>query len=336
MNKKLNIKQIAELAGVSTATVSRVLNQDSNVSDETKEKVQHIIDQTGYIPNMLGRQLIEGKTFLIGLISLTVSGDAIPDLLKGVEEVVEKSNYSIVSGTTYGVIEKELALLQTLYQKQVDGILIHTNKLLPEHIELIKKMHIPIVCLFEDATQYNIPSIILEDEKFTYEATQFIINQGHAELGYIGGPIENVSTSLHRKEGFLKALSDNKIGIMESSIKHGDWTIESGYQAMNQLLEGDKPTAIVVANEGMAIGAINAVFNSGLSVPEDISIIAADDTELAKAARPRLTAIHIPYYEMGIKAAQMLLEYINNKRLSINKVSMNYELIERNSTRTIG
>lgn len=332
----MNIKEVAKLAGVSISTVSRVINHPNLVNEETKSRVQNIIKKTGFIPNSLAKELQQNKTNTIGVIlstsdlsqsSLSHTIDAITDVLKG-------ASYNIMLANSRFHIDEELASFHTFKEKRVDGILYFAASITEAHYLLLKNYHIPIVMIGQKSELLDLPYVVHDDFHASKKATQYLIDKGHRSIGYIGLPQFDEATGCEREKGYLTALQLNKIPIDSNLIVQGNFTLESGYQAMAKLLDQAKalPTAVFAATDIMAIGAIRCLKDHNLSVPQDMSIIGFDDIPISSYLETPLTTIRSDSYAVGTRAANLLMDLIDKEKpLGTKKFVAAYDLIERAS-----
>lgn len=331
---KLTINDIAKKAGVSKATVSRILNESKPVSEEIREKVMKIIKETGYNPNSVARSLVFKKTHLIGIVIPEISNPYFSQLVRGIEDEANAKGYNIIICNADHDFDKENRSLQILKSKQVDGIIFLTSHLLKEHDLFFKQNLIPTVIIGTNSEKFNIPFVDIDNFSAAYEVVKYLISLGHRRIGLIRGTITYQNVSFFRFEGYKKALEDYGVYFDENLIKVGHYKFESGYRAMEELLKQDcKPTAVFAMNDEMAIGAMNCTIDQGLRVPEDISVIGFDDIPMASMVRPMVTTVHQPIYEMGVEAAKMLIEHLKNPNKSINNVILPHHIIERQSTK---
>ncbi|MGL5544269.1 MAG: LacI family DNA-binding transcriptional regulator [Cetobacterium sp.] len=322
MKKDINIIEVAKLAGVSTATVSRVFNKNGSVKESTKNKIEKIIRETGYQPNILARELANKKTNIIGIIAHSISGDAVPNSINAINSYFGERGYVTMLATTNANHDREREYIDLFRKKKVEGIILFTNRLV-EEVELsIKNSQIPFTVLFQESKVCD--SVVLSDEEFGFEITQKVLEKNHINLSFIGGP-ENSVNSTKRKNGFLNALA--KKSIEPKGIYYGDFTIESSYNLCKKIIgEKNLPTAFVVANDGMAIGIINCLIDSGIKVPEDISVVGMDNTQLAMAARPKLTTVSYSYEELGKVGAELVYNKIMNLNKKNKKIKIDFKI----------
>jgi len=336
MVRGLTMKDIAERAGVSVATVSRVLNNSKPVSEELRDKVLKVVKETGYKPNALARSLIKQRTGTIGVIIPDLDNETFADLIKGIELILDENDYVLVVTNTMGQVEKELEMFHLFEEKRVDGIIFSGVSLTEEHKEFFSNFEIPTVVVGQQFKELNFPSVTIDNFQAAFDMTQYLIDLGHKKIAMIRGPMYDQQAGKERVLGYKTALRENNLEIKDDYINQGDFTIESGYQAMVEIFENeDKPTAVFAASDKMAIGALNYCLDKGLKVPEDISIAGFDDMELATAIRPELTTIHQDQVQKGIKTAELLLEMMEKEKKEVYNIQLPYSLIKRQSTSKI-
>ncbi len=333
MDQDLTMKDIAEKAGVSIATVSRVLNNTKPVSSELRKKVLDIVQKTGYKPNALARSLIKQRTGTIGVIIPDMDNETFADLIKGIELITDKNDYVILVTNTRGEVKKELEMFNLFEEKRLDGIIFSGVALTEKHIEFFDKYEIPTVVVGQTFNKLDFPSVTIDNFQAAFDVTQYLINLGHKNIGMIRGPLYDMQAGKERLMGYKTALRENEYPVNKKYITQGDFTISSGYEAMGEIWRNElKPTAIFSASDKMAIGALNYCLDHGLDVPEDISIAGFDNMELATAVRPALTTIHQDQVEKGIKTAEILLDLIKKEEEESYNIQLPYTLIERDST----
>ncbi|MEB5482275.1 LacI family DNA-binding transcriptional regulator [Shouchella clausii] len=331
MRKDINITEVAKEAGVSIATVSRVINNPEKVKPSTREKIEKIIEETGYRPNILARELAEKRTRLVGIIAHSIIGEGIPNSIYGISEQLEARNFNIMIACTNGDFESEKKNFHIFQSKRVEGILFFTRTFKKEHEELISRLPFPVIVLLQETEKEKIPYVAFDNFQFAKEATEKLIAFGHQHVAFIGGPKDSTN-SQERLRGFLNALETKGLPIGKKQIYNGDYSIESGYEITKQLMMKNKDvTAIVAVNDGMAIGAINCLIANNIRVPDQVSVLGLDDTTLAKASRPALTGVHYSYKELGKKGAMMLLRQIEEQTYRFEKEIIPYEIKIRGS-----
>lgn len=323
----ISIKDVAKHAGVSVATVSRVLNAKGYVSEDTRKKVEQSIRVLNYKPNEVARSLFNKQSKTIGLIVPDITNPYFPELARAVEDTASKLGYTVILCNSDGKIKKEQHYLDVLMQKYVDGIIVSSNTL---NHEQIKSLNIPVVSLDREISK-DIPTIVVENNKGARLATQYLRDKGCNRIAHIRGPLSIVNAN-ERCEGY-KAIVSNEPWFSENYIVNGNFDMDSAIAKTIELLQQHPEIdGIFAANDTMAIGAIKAVHKIGKKTPEDIAIIGFDGISLSKATTPELTTIVQPIYEMGEKAAEMLIQFIEGKPVEHPFLRLDIELIERESS----
>ncbi|OCA85893.1 LacI family transcriptional regulator [Bacillus sp. FJAT-27225] len=330
------IKDVAKMANVSIATVSRILNGQPGYSAKTKQKVLQVIEELGYQPNAVARGLINKKTHTIGVLFPSLWGSLVTDWLRGIEKAASDEGSSVIVCHTESNGEKTMKYLQLLGEKRVDGIIFTSEVLLEEYYQIIKKMNVPLVLLSTKSDAFPVPYVKVDDFQAAYSATVYLIEKGHRKIGMISGNSKDIIAGKPRIRGFIKALKDNHIPFAENDIvKTGGFGFDEGKSGMRDMLN-QKPdvTAIFAASDEIAIGAISTASFLGKRVPEDISIIGYDNINLATMSVPPLTTIHQPFIEMGELAGKMLLDMMETDQVPESKV-IEHTIIERKSVKEL-
>lgn len=333
----MNIKEVARRAGVSIATVSRVINSTTPVSEGVKKRVEDIINETGYRPNSLAKELQNHKTNTIGVIisvavldinSLGSTINAITDVLKG-------KGYSIMLANSRFDANEELDYFKVFQEKRVDGILYFAVNFTEEHYNLLKKYPIPIVMIGQENKYLDFPCILHDNFHASKHVTEYLIQMGHKKISYIGLPEFDAAAGNERRKGFETAMQLNNLEINQDYISAGDFSIESGYAAMKVIMNRSvvKPSAVFAATDFMALGAMHYLTEIGKKVPEDISIVGFDDVDVAAYLNPPLTTIHSDNQAAGRQAATLLLQILEKDGADIRKFVANYELKIRDSVK---
>lgn len=304
------IKDVARRAGVSTATVSRVLNGVEVVSDDTRSRVEQAIAELGYRYNALARSLKKKSSGLIGHVIPSIAGPVSPILARAVEDEAGKEGYNVILCNSYDSPEKERANIDILLERRVDGI-IFSSPMLPEHLRMVRDRGVPLIIIERRVEISGFPFVDPNNREGAYEAVKYLIGLGHRRIGLILG-LWNAILVEQRKQGYEDAMRDAGIPIDTDLIADGAYTRESGFKAMQKLLQmASRPTAVFACNDAMAIGAMQAATRAGLKVPGDISFMGFDDT-YAELAIPRLSTVHQPLYEIGALASKMLVAHIQD------------------------
>jgi LacI family transcriptional regulator len=332
MKTSITIKDVARKAGVSISTVSRVINDSKPVTDEIKQRVLDVIKETGYVPNPLARSLVTKKSQLIGVIVPEVSDSFVSEIVNGIEEIAKMYNYDILLCNTYSDKEQELKSINLLRAKQVEGIVMMSWLIDEEHINFINKCQIPATYISKTARGFDVYSVSISNTKATYDMTKYLIGKGHKKIGYIMTSKDTTVMEKERYVGYEKAMNEANLKIYEELVKSGDTEVEGGYKGMNEILKSEIiPDAVFVTGDEAAIGAMNAIFDAGYRVPEDISVAGFNDVKLASIYRPKLTTVHQPLYDMGAVAIRMVIKMINGEQLDDKKVELPYRIVERES-----
>ena len=332
MKGNITIKDVAKRAGVSISTVSRVINDSKPVTDEVKQRVLDVIKETGYIPNPLARSLVTKKSQLIGVIVPEVSDSFVNEILNGIEEIAKMYDYEILLANTYSDKEQELKSINLLRAKQVEGIVMISWKVEKEHVDYMQRLGIPASYISKTAREYDIHTVSTSNIDATYDMTKYLLDKGHEKIAFIMTSEDDTVLERERLTGYEKALNERNIPIDKGLIRAGLTTYEAGYKRMKEMLdEGIVPHAAFVTGDEAAIGAINAICDSGYRVPEDISVAGFNDVKIAKMYRPKLTTVHQPLYDMGAVAIRMVIKMINNELLEEKKIELPYSIEERDS-----
>lgn len=333
---------IAELAGVAPMTVSRVINENGYVSKAMREKVQRAVKELNYHPNGLARSLKSQRTQVIGILLPDITNPFSAQLVSGIQEILQMRGYASFICTSERSTEREQAGLSALFDHRVDGVVVATRET-PTGNEWLSKLverSLPMVLVGREFTHPQVDRVTADHEKGGYEATKYLISTGHRRLGFLGVSLAN-GKGLRRFQGYLTALRNHKLAVDEALIVGpetisgpGYSTQNDGYQGMKRLLSLNKPpTAVFARNDFTAIGAMCALHDAGLSVPDDVSIVGFDNVPLAAYTSPPLTTVDQPTVEQGRQAASLLLERIESNRLRERKeIKLNCHLIIRQST----
>ncbi|WP_028558806.1 LacI family DNA-binding transcriptional regulator [Paenibacillus pinihumi] len=327
------IKDVAKRAGVSVTTVSRVLNDEKYVKDDLKARVRRAIDELGYTPSHIARSLVRKKTNLLGVIVPDITSSFYSTILSNIEKTASLNGYNLIVCNIIEDIDKEYKYLQVFKEMRVEGIIIMHEKLNDEIRELIGKLDIPIIFSSVKPVDQSFISVIIDDYHAAYDATQYLIQLGHERIGFIGGDMRDMTSGQNRYVGYTQAFQDSGLEIEEEYIFFGDYKPQSGYNVMKEMLKCEpRPSAVFAVSDDMAVGAMNCIHDHGLSVPEDISVIGFDGSQLTDLVRPRLTSMEQPIDEMGKVTVDTLLDLISDEPKGAQEdVILKHKLVERNS-----
>ncbi|EGQ8389186.1 TPA: substrate-binding domain-containing protein [Vibrio cholerae] len=331
------MKDIARLAGVSTSTVSHVINKSRFVSDEIAERVNNAAQQLNYAPSALARSLKMNRTKTIGMLVTTSTNPFFGEVVKGVERSCYHQGYNLILCNTEGDNQRMKASINTLLQKRVDGLLLMCSTLEGERLDVFDRYpDIPIVVMDWGPILFASDKIQDNSLQGGYMAAKHLIECGHKEIGCITGPLIRHQAQM-RYEGYKRALAEAGIAINPDWIVESDFECEGGYQAFEKLYQcGKLPSALFVSNDMMAMGVIQAASQRGLRVPDDLSLIGYDDVHIAKFMTPALTTIHQPKYRLGKAAVDTLLYRLENPDTTAQVVQLEPTLVVRNSVRKLG
>ncbi|SFM95120.1 transcriptional regulator, LacI family [Izhakiella capsodis] len=327
------IKDVAKQAGVSTTTVSHVINKTRFVAEETREAVWHAIRALHYSPSAVARSLKVNHTRTIGLLATATEAPYFAEIIQAVENRCFARGYTLILGNAHNELQKQQAYLAMMAQKRVDGLLVMCSEYPNDLIKMLEEhRHIPMVVMDWGASRGDFTDTV-QDNAFNggYMVGRYLIERGHRDIGAIPGQMER-NTGGGRHAGFLKALQEANISLRDEWVVQGDFEPESGYHAMQQILSRkQRPTAVFCGGDVMAMGAICAADEMGLRVPQDISVIGYDNVRNARYFTPALTTVHQPKERLGETALDMLLDRILNKREEPQTIEVHPHLIERRS-----
>ncbi|WP_243299307.1 LacI family DNA-binding transcriptional regulator [Bacillus litorisediminis] len=332
--KGKTIKDVASYAGVSISTVSRVLNGYQNVNPEVKALVLEAVEAVGYTPNALARGLRSQSTKTIGLIVNNILNPIYSVLSHAIENTARKYGYHVFLCNSGANPEYELEYLESLYEKKVDGIIIAPTGRNKEKMEAFVNYGIPIVQVDRRIEGIETDSILTNNEQGAYDLVTHMLNQGYSSIGLIVG-IQSVTTGMDRMTGYYNALSDKGLTPQTEHIKVGHFDEETGYKAMNELLDlPNPPRAIFAGNNLMAMGGIKAIHERGLRIPDDIAFGMFDDPDWAQLHNPAITAVRQHTQQIGVEAAEQLIYRLKHPedRSGPRHRVIDSELVIRNST----
>ncbi|WP_040214114.1 LacI family DNA-binding transcriptional regulator [Clostridium polynesiense] len=327
-----SIKDVAKEAGVSIATVSRVLNDIDVVNEETKKKVQDAIQKLGYRPNIVARSLKTQRTKTIGILIPDISSQFYPEIVRGAEDVSNIYDYNVILCNSDLDEEKEKEYLRVLKEKMVDGVLYMSSSLKPEITDLIRELDLKTVLIESSDEEGIFPSVTIDNVKAGYDAANYIIKKGNKDIAYIGASKDSSNAWAQRYKGFEKAMKENNLEINEDMVYFGDLRTETGYKGIRKILKkASSIDAVICASDEVAMGAINTLREHQLSVPQDVDVIGFNNIYSAQVYYPNLTTVAQPMYDMGSIAMRMLIKLINQKTIEQGHYVLDHEIIERDS-----
>jgi len=307
------IRDVAKLAGVAPITVSRVINDTSYVSQETRKRVEAAIKVLGYVPNMLGPSLRFKQTMTLAMIITDITNPFWTTVTRGVEDVAQANGYSTILCNTDESVEKQKQYVQMLLRRRIDGILLVPASSSADPIRLIQHQGIPVVVLDRMIPDLDIDIVRADSQKGAYQLTQHLLSLGHRQITMLAGP-QTVSTAVDRVNGFCQAMDEAGLEVRNTQILWGNFTQESGYEmAQEALTATPRPTALFAANNFVAIGAMRASRDNSYRIPEDVALVSVDDIPPSFTVEPFLTVATQPAREMGKQAAGLLLDRIQGE-----------------------
>ncbi len=329
----MGIREIAHKAGVSISTVSRILNDSKPVSPELRKRVERVVQEEGFVPNDAARTMVIKKTRTAGLVIPKVSYQYHQEIVRHVEDVLETAGYRLIVVGVKDEPATELSYVRLLKQKRVDGIILMHESTDPSVEEFLKNDTTPLVLASIHNPGTPHPVVGIDDRQATYDGTAYLIRHGHTRIGYISGPGPMISAQ--RLAGYQAALRDHKLPFVETYTQDGAFTLAGGKAAARALLErAPQLTALFVVSDEMAIGAIRAAHELGRSVPENLSILGLDGINLGAYVVPSLTTVAQPMQQIGVRAAEILLQRMNSPEEAVESETLPHTIIERESCRT--
>ena len=331
----ITIKDIAKIVNVSHTTVSRALNDSPLIKQETKDKIKKIAETYNYIPNYSAKSLVLSKSYNIGLFFSTLkkgtTANFFYDVITGVNNVIKDQYTLSVKGID---VYQDFHLINKRY---FDGIILMSQSTNDDNfINHVINQGLPLVVLNRHIEANNIIRILSDDKSGAYKITSHLVENGHQKIAIIEGK-ESFKTNQQRKEGFMEALSNHQISFNPALSVKGNYDLSSGYSAMKKLLNlKDKFTAVFCFNDDMAVGAMKAIAEKNLRIPEDISIVGFDDSGYAPFLNPALTTVKRPIGKISIDGAKKLLDIIQNNKISQSQeYHVKTELVIRDSVQKI-
>ncbi|MFQ7473213.1 MAG: LacI family DNA-binding transcriptional regulator [Anaerovoracaceae bacterium] len=310
----MNIKEVAEKAGVSITTVSRVLNNPDMVSEITKKKILSVMDELNYTPNWFARNLQNTRTNVIGMLIPDTLDPSNMNITKGVEKIARQKNNNIILCNTEYDYNTEKDYIKTLTERKIDGLILTSTTINKEDIQKLKAQKIPFVLIgkTESASKENM--VHTNYDTATEEAVEYLIGMGRKNIAIILSEYPETENN-EKLSGFKNALKKHKLKLDTKKIIVSENTIEGGYVATSKLLEGNEiPDAVFICTDTMAFGAIERIKKEGLT-PEQIAIIGFDDLKVGAVMEPKLTTVTKPSYRIGLTAARLLFDLIEDKNL---------------------
>lgn len=323
----MTITEIAQLANVSKACVSRYFNH-GYVSEEKKEKIRKVVEQTGYVPNRASQQTMLGKSPTVGIVIPKISSESISRMVAGISQVLNRAGYRMLLANTENSVEKELKYLKSFEQDELAGVIFSATILTDEHIRLLQSMQMPIVIVSQEVEGFS--CVFHDDYGASVAMTERLIQAGHRNIGAIMVTSEDRAAGDARMHGYLDTLQRNQMELQERRVTYSEFTLESGYDAAQKLLEqAPEIDGIVCATDTIAIGAMQYLKGIGKRIPEDIGITGIGHSRMTEIVEPNLTTAHLFYKSTGMEGADMLVKMIESGIDMKKKLKMGFEVIEQ-------
>lgn len=329
----VDIKFIAQKAGVSIATVSRVLNNTKKVSEPVRARVMEAVEKYNYRPNTLARGLITNQSNLIGIVMPNVSDMFHARLLSSIEHTADQYDYNVIVSNIYSDFEKEKKSFEVFRERRVDGIILLHENTQQEMKALEALVEVPIVLASVNVEDSTLPCVGIDDARAAFDAASYLIRIGHERIAGIFG--QGYSLDTLRKTGFCQAMDAAGLPVREEWVVHCECTIRDGIEATKQLMgQSELPTAIFCVSDEIAIGVMDHLAKLGYDVPADISVFGLDDIDMAHIIRPRLSTVNQPVDEIGTQAMRLLAALIRSSEVNTRLV-LPHSLVLRDSCRNI-
>jgi LacI family transcriptional regulator len=329
---QITILDVARESGVSYSTVSRVLNGFDFVKGSTREKVLKTAERMGYVANIQARSLAGGKTQIIGLLVPGLDNGYITEIVSGIDQELAHSDYDMMLYTTHRYQGKESLYVKTIANGLADGLILLVPHNAQNYLQALPRQDFPYVLVDQIDNMYNSTTVDATNWQGAYDATAYLIKLGHQRIGFIMGAPQ-LNSARERFDGYRAALQHHRIAYDESLVIEGDYMTKSGYSGAKRLLSLEQPpTAIFASNDLTAFGVLDAIHETGLRIPEDISVVGFDDIPLASLAYPKLTTVRQPLVQIGQVAVRLLLEKLENPEREARRVTLATELIVRDSS----
>ena len=327
----MDINQIAQMAGVSRATVSRYLN-DGYVSQEKRAAIRRVIEKTGYVPSRHAKTLRTGKTNVVGVIIPKINSASVSRMVAGITRVLNEAGYQVLLANTDNDAAREVDYLHLFSEKsQVDGVILIATVITPEHREAIAALPVPIVVLDQDV---DFCSCVYQSDYEGMHDVAAVALRSCERPAYIGVFEEDVAVGQMRRQGFLAACAEAGVEVPERAMRIAEFTVDSGYEQAEALLETyPELDGIVCATDSIAYGALTCLREYGRLVPDEVVVTGMDDSEISQIVTPTLTTLHLHYKTSGAETARMLIGFMTGEEYVARKVKMDYEVAVRNSTR---
>lgn len=321
----MTISEIAKLAGVSSAAVSRYFNGGS-LSQEKRERIQKAVEENNYQPSENARAMRTKKSRRVGVVIPQIDSESAPKILSGISQVMERENYHVVLMNSNGSPEKEAGILESFEHSQIDGLILSASVLTARHKEALHHMPFPVVIVGQRTEEYS--CVYHDDLNAAYEMMKYLLESGSSHPAYLGVSRIDRAAGERRFQGVEKALEEYGCKIENIPNIQVDFTMESGYQGMERLLKSaGSIDSVFCASDMIAVGAAACLKDHGIRIPEDIKVTGIGHGVVADIVTPRLTTVHYEYQNSGREAARMLLELIQNPESERQERMLGYRMV---------
>lgn len=326
-----SIKDVAREAGVSIATVSRVINKVDVVNEETKKKVLEAIDKLSYSPNIVAQSLKTNRSKSIGILVPDISSQVYPEIVRGAEDAANIYDYSIILCNSDFDIEKEKKYIKVLKEKMVDGLLYMSSSLDPEILQYIQDIKMKTVLVETTEDEKVLPSVTIDNRQAAKDAVNLLLSKGLKRIAYIGIKKDKKNAWARRYYGYEDALREAGIEADPELTYYGDLKAQTGYKGINSILEKNKVDAVFCGSDEIAMGVINGLRDQNIRVPEDVSVMGFNDIYEASIFYPKITTVAQPLYDMGSSSMRILIKKLRNEPVDQEHIVWPYQIIERDS-----
>jgi LacI family transcriptional regulator, galactose operon repressor len=329
--RSVTISEVAARAGVSTATVSRVIAGTGRVSGVLRDKVLRAARELDYLPNRIARNLRVQATRTIGVVIPDILNPFFTSVVRGIEDALQPEGYTLLLGNSDGQSERERIYLDTLRAEGVAGIIFVPSNGHGDGYRILGRAGIPLVAIDRSPVGLDVDLVTVTNEEGAHAGVSHLVSVGWKRIGLIAGPAD-VNVAIERERGYERALREAGLPVAQDLVRRADFREQGGYDAMRSLLElPERPTAVFVSNNLMALGALHAIGDAGLEIPRDIGIVSFDDVPWGAWLRPPLTVVDQPTYDLGASAARILLNRLREPGRAIHKVVLHTSLVVRAS-----
>lgn len=333
---KPTIRDVAKMANVSISTVSRVMNSPESVVESKKQRVLGAIEELKYKPNALARGLISKKTHTLGVVIPDIRNAYYAEVIRGMEDASKKRGYSLIICNTDADRNRLFSYLNTFYEKQVDGLLYTSDAVFPDYYKELKRLRMPVVLVATHSMEYELPSVKIDDEQAAYDATAFLIEAGHRNIGMISFDLSDSIAGQTRYQGYVRALREHNLDFSKDNVYFIQEYYHDPYVAAESLFrQAPNLTAVFATSDVLAMGLLSYLHEKGIQVPDRISVIGFDNIRVSGLTIPKLTTVAQPMYQIGYRAVEKLHARISGEADPQLRELVPHEIIVRGSTRSL-